>query len=1775
MSYNRYRKRDKSEINRKSEIGLGRVENYDSADISENVIHHVRDYLYTPLYLDIDRDRRGSYGVVKFLESGHTMFITSLCKASGASKQVYDTLCGSLVYDKPTDETDISGCPVNFKILGNYDTSPVLIDATVTVTVYQERFTPGGPLQIVTYVGIGMDDLRPFGKHNVRAIGTNLHDYTLGAVDYVDTTDPYDIKNPNFLAQWVFKISDQIKRDLLAVPLYSEALGDYVYAANGENFQTGSVDSATINGVPFCGVYGLTLDGKDARHITVSAKHAGSDLNDAGEHLWEVLKSYPYLKYTKSSTKYQTANDLSQKNSLSDKGGLCYLSDFDDAEGQNMDAFLGTLGYWLSADKKEENLSVSSVITVGILKRFWSILKPLLDTSNIVNNISSLVARLDALEAWQQTVNGNIATINGNISTINDNLVTLQDSINELSDKIDDIEITPVVPPDNPVIPDPPEPEIEEPTEVRRYIDLSLSKGRLSFSDPNGSVSDTTVPTGIIYQEMSDGTVNNLGCTSTLMYSWEYDDAPIKIQVGNTTVSDSDYKTVNTLNGSGFIAVTLTEPVDTPTFSGRELTFYTKDTDNRVAQATVYVSYTNGNVTTHGALIDSKYTDVFLDSSGVSTAAYYPIGSTVNFYVTADEFAEASNTVHAYINQVVSRNGILEKEARYPIMVKNAPSSRFSISESTIQGQAIWGCSDSRMPDPGTQGYTRSFDLYYNGGDDYFMTLVFNIGAQDSYLDLDRYSMTFGPADTTSQRVVASSNFSVDYTNSYDWIMVNKVADMNYDVSVLGYTDSSGSRTGSVNFSNEAGQSRTLQIIQGAAEKYICAIPPFINYKNFVRVTPGSNWSTTYSTADAVTFSFAVESNIAFQIYLDGAHQRSFSSTSSSMCSVSVDLPENQTTQTVTHTIEVKSELDTITLELSMAGQEEKPVISSVSDNIFHKENAFDILRTEKILTVSCEQPDQISLSVSDNDLIAKIYEKTSDRLYIHCYPRTVKTWSSDKTVSLSINYKGTLAKKQDFVIEATTSTVGSYFNVSSTIESFKKSDTNDQTIEITGFSMSGTLKLETTDKRSSLLRISDKQTVTSGGLSYNKWTVTIPKGLVPASKTPWTLTLTNTCSQGSFVKYISIYEASDVAWDTSSYDFQLTAFGHLSIADGCEIMPIVYERRYMKSYIGTNDSPNSTAERSFPVPVTIHDLSRVSLRTSSTYWSLTGGLLKYSTCNNCGQISSDTHNAVTALLSGTGTCTFSNSMDTNFYNDLGLSYTSVYGSEYIYSDTQDSTLSRYVLLPSSKATINHICMQVSNPIKYMTNNNAPNFLPVPPDWKIATNLSGSSIATSHGGYLKLLSMPSSKEGQSFSYIVNSNTNWGTSSTYPGGGKYIVNFRRSDIFVVDEVPDYNPDQGGDSGGGGGTTPGGGGDDQGGGTTATGTVIYDQQDPNNDNLLKWSGPTLGTFGTIGNQYQPHGSRYYFNSGTPSKGGCLTNSGLPTTGGVPSGAKIVTDLNLTFNCANMGNGFNGTSTAPGTYSTSAFANAKMYDLENSKIWDSQETFSGWNNLHSKNRRATFLIDGTGYQAVNVRASRGINVYVGMAGICDASSNDKASILMYVPYVRVTAATAYSSTKKTTDYFLVKYGQRFGLGFTNAQAAETQAIVECAYQLTRTVVNPYNGYFKYNVKISSNSGVTGGGTRMTVPANGAPNLLLDEATGMYTYMTSGTLDFEITHEDFCKIISYHITANDLDTTRTDNMNDSTPWYFYGPESGLDHQITYLVQPYSWLRDLKVTIK
>lgn len=141
MSYRKYRKRDKSEINKKYEIGLSRVDNYNSSDISEAVMHSVRDYLYTPYFTEITSDRRSDVGIIRLNGSSHTMFITSLCSvATGTGRRVIDdSLCGELIYQKPADGStseDLTECPVKFKITINDVTSKILLDSYLTVVCY-------------------------------------------------------------------------------------------------------------------------------------------------------------------------------------------------------------------------------------------------------------------------------------------------------------------------------------------------------------------------------------------------------------------------------------------------------------------------------------------------------------------------------------------------------------------------------------------------------------------------------------------------------------------------------------------------------------------------------------------------------------------------------------------------------------------------------------------------------------------------------------------------------------------------------------------------------------------------------------------------------------------------------------------------------------------------------------------------------------------------------------------------------------------------------------------------------------------------------------------------------------------------------------------------------------------------------------------------------------------------------------------------------------------------------------------------------------------------------------------------------------------------------------------------------------------------------------------------------------------------------------------------------------------------------------------------------
>lgn len=160
-----------------------------------------------------------------------------------------------------------------------------------------------------------------------------------------------------------------------------------VYDQNGEvvnlksNYTTeelAAYDIASINGVPFIAKKGVEIDGEesnDARHITVAAKHGGTNLEDAGEHDWEVLGNVKKANLGEDSptnpAKPSTSSLISSSASDFSDFGLVRLSGY------------GKLG----SDKyqKVEDLTTwyktlgldSDVVSVGLFKNFVSFITTL------------------------------------------------------------------------------------------------------------------------------------------------------------------------------------------------------------------------------------------------------------------------------------------------------------------------------------------------------------------------------------------------------------------------------------------------------------------------------------------------------------------------------------------------------------------------------------------------------------------------------------------------------------------------------------------------------------------------------------------------------------------------------------------------------------------------------------------------------------------------------------------------------------------------------------------------------------------------------------------------------------------------------------------------------------------------------------------------------------------------------------------------------------------------------------------------------------------------------------------------------------------------------------------------------------------------------------------------------------------------------------------------------------------------------------------------------
>lgn len=1549
--YNRYRKRDRSEIDRKSEIGLGRVDDYSSSDISEAVIQNVRDYLYTPGYYPLE-NRSGSVGIVKFIDSGHTMFITTLNKSgqrlstvTGRQEEVkipIDTLSGSINYTKPEIVDGIvRKCPVSFDLFGNFGNSEYIIGSKLTVICDYETVEGSDP-RIVTYVGLDLNGQAPV-VDGVGHVGTNLHDYSLGSVDYCTGYLP---KSTSIVPRaWEFNIIDWIrtKKCNVAVPVYDLINQDYVTTSEGSDVSLAGKDAATINGVPFCGAYQVTIDGVDARHITVPAKHSGPSRNQAGEHSWEVLGSYPVSGYSAeikgSGETYTTINPLSQGNLTdTDLEGLVSLSAFDTSLS-DIDEFIESLGYYVGG-KKNEPKSTASVITVGILKKFWALL-----SARLTNDLEE---RLDRIE-------NNIKVLEENCNAIKDSTGADVD-LGETEDK----------------------PEVE-PVVDKNLVTLRLSKGQATLGSPVGASVVEVAPTGKIFMSMTDGSTREGEYTKTIKYDWDYPEIELDIKYGDLQLSRGNYLNNDSpVDGSTKLTVAIKNPESAPSFSNRVITFTTKtliDNSEVTAQSTFILSFTNGNSISEGALISRTASYCGVRSDGTSCGAeFYPLGSTVKFHVSYDEFLKLQDTevgrcFYVYFSQVKRINNGYVKLDSYPIGTSNGQVTRTSNPTDTDSTNHYNLKLHYDLWDPGTSGYTTKVALTYGDGK-LFCNVEITVDPKPVGLDIDKKNLYFSASDVGSYPVTLTSNYPISYSNPTDWIIVSKLSDGNYSISVRSWTETGNNRSGDITFTNTGGESVVCTVTQSPATEYLVVEPITGKSYDKERILVGNSKNYVSEVRDSEWFEFYVYSNIEFSYYHDDMFRKSYQG-SGGVVRVGETILSNNTANDVVHRIVIKSSLGSVYLNVTKAGMSDVMNVILPADLVFHKEDAFDIARTEKIIEVTCDRPTDLSIETDSDLLVAKVYHRGYKKALIHCYPRTVAVWKNDFRQNLKITY-GDQTETVQFTFEETESTVGRYFNVSSTLLSFQQSSVSDQVLPLTAFSMSGELSLESLG---SVATVSSKRIVGTGSYKYSHWDITIPAGKAPVSGTPWMLRLSNKTSYGTEYLYVSIYENSDVKISESVGSIQATAFGHVSMMDGCSVMPILYKKYELLSYIGYNKSPiDNLYGTKMYVYMIDHDLSKMSI-SDHQFWRIESGSynLRYSTGANCAPIDMRINNMIKVEYAGK-TCNFSNSLDTDLY--YGPEYSQVHSSEKIVG--HDCNDLYYPLLPSHECTVSPVLIHLGEPSQYKSTGGSINFYVTPPDWYIECSLTGSK---SQWGYLNLPG--SGGESQTFSYSVNAaTTKFGATLS----GILRFNLVRSTKVVL------------------------------GNDGSREILLFDLQNELKYNYFRTSGVNLTS-----NQ---DGMGYFNSNPGTSVSYSLTNDNLAA---VPGSSGFRIESKWIHQMGPLGNGWFNSSTKYNLYSKTLWGNALLYDTESSSVLSEKSpeelSMAITDGYHWSNPMKVFT-GNTGISAT-IRSS--------MAQVAKANNNTEADVI-YTPVVRVVSTKDGSSIVK--DFLIVKKGVKFGIGATSAQ-------------------------------------------------------------------------------------------------------------------------------------------
>lgn len=1712
-----YRKRDKSEIDRKEELGLNRVDNYSSLDISEAVMHSVRDYMYTPYLFSLEGDRNESVGIIRFKESGHTMFSISLYKINGDRKEIIDTVSGSIVYEKPSIVNEGIKCPVCFDLLGNLYNSDALLSSKLTVSCCEESGN------IVTYLGINLIDALPCSNLGVNYFGTNLHDYTLGSVDYVDGYVPSGSIINN--ATWSFLVSDWIsaKRYNTSIPVYNTTTNEYVTIHEGADIDSSSNDVATINGVPFCGAYGVTVNGKDARHITITAKHSGSSREEAGVHDWDVLRTFPRVTYYRRKLADDPNNRILFNGGTSattkevesgSSAGLCTLTTYD-RSATELDSFINDLGYYIYENgslRKSSQLSDSTVISLGAYKKGHTLLMEYVNTQFqlLRSKFNELISRISSLES-------------GSIEFLPEDAATENNKKVELTSR-----------PDN----------------------ISFDLSNIQYISLEGSV-------------IGGETVEH---TRLLRYSWDHQsDCPISVFLekagappvqlnGDATYLDNYQYDLDGSEDGVKVKVVLTNLVNTESFENYPLTFYTKyvgedstvETEERPCTVSLY--YNNTTTVRYGSLISNNINDVNIDLSNTVLASinknFYEENSNASYQIdlTSFDYENLPNGKYTLYLRPVRLISKVEDDETVTSLSEYTLESSLALNLASTLGTGtsidigqLGGIYHIEIDpkDPMVNGYSQVFMLMKNAIP--FARFSLNVSGKNGDMKLSQDRLYFGSTGGT-KTIDVTSNFSVSRViNKYSSWLEYRNNNSTYEITASNYTGSAA-RVGELIFINAAGKEAVLTVTQDPENKFITVIVPYDNGSSETKeLEPGGEWEYIDRSSQESVYKFKIRSNTGYRVAMKKTTESSYTEkfknsdgTGGENIEIPITIPKNSTQNTITYVIRIEpygasSSFTPFYIGYNKCGTTVSEIVPNIeaTEFIFYKEYAFDPIRSRKIIKVSCTDPSSLQVTggtAIDTKVVVRKYVTSENSAEIHIYPsRVTPSITSSYSTNLTVTYK-TYTKQIPVVFEPTNTTVGSYFNVSSTLFICNSQISTATTFKVTSFSFNNDITLSTFIGSSSSITIGPKTRINGDNTYgyYNSWDITVNDP--PVIEAPYVLKMT--C--GGKSKYISIYSSGAIE-DGGTNSIQLTAFGHLTIPSGCSITPILYEKRLMYSKIGTNNKPLANNERiAFYHTIIHHDLSNMNISEGSSAWTFdrSAYLLEYDIDGNQTNYRDTIKVSYTNSDNLTSFCYFSNNNDVDFDAI----------PEKIAGETSNTELP---VIRTTYTSIPPLFLKLDKEVKYLEEMHTPNFFPCPPDWKITTDYPNS---ISESGYLTLSKSSSANQNTTVKYSVNSEVNGRAGSTNSGAGNQVINLVLSDSGLINTEPENSE-------------------------TSVSGIIYD---------LSENGLSNSYFSGSGISFNSGNGNTFFNSSSSNK---LFVLGSKISAGLSlRGKSIIVKSTFGFNISNRMRGFNETSTAMGHYNRAGVETVSAFDTDWTGVVSSssalgvpqlsisEQIWSDWKLKTYKPLRKVAFYDGGPYHnfmrmEVPVAGSATpINVFafVGICGVASVNSNTNADIT-FVPFVNIVSAG------KGDDYILVKGDSAFGFGM-NYTDNTSCLCTDITFEEKRTIVE--NKVYKSSVKISGggainypqNSGVNSGGRVQNVLFSGD------------TKLVSGNLDFELTHEDFIAIIKNHISKRYGVEINADDNNLN---FIASDDICFDGTQRFSISEYSWLRNIVVTIE